>query len=139
MVKEFKAFVLRGNVVDLAVGIVIGAAFGALVTAFVKDLVTPLIAAIGGKPDFAGLYFTVNNSKFLYGDFINAIIAFLIIALVIFLFVVKPLNAMLERQKRGEAPPDPSSKKCPECLSEIPLAARKCMYCQSPQTAGSGA
>ena len=134
MVKDFRAFVLRGNVVDLAVGIIIGAAFGAVVAAFVKDLVTPLIAALGGKPDFGGLYFTVNNSRFLYGDFINAALAFLIVAAVVFFFVVRPVNSLLERQKRAESPADPADKKCPECLSQIPLAARRCAYCASPQT-----
>lgn len=132
--KGFKAFLLRGNVVDLAVAVVIGVAFGAVVTAFVKDLVTPLIAALGGKPDFAALYFTVNNSKFLYGEFINAIIAFLIIAAVIYFFVVLPVNALVERSRK-EPPADPTTKKCTECLSEIPIAARRCAFCTSPQTA----
>src|SRR5690242_11567307 len=132
--KGFKAFLLRGNVVDLAVGVVIGIAFGAVVTAFVKDLVTPLIAAIGGKPDFSTLYFTVNNSKFLYGDFINAVIAFLVIAAVIYYFVVLPINALVARSRK-EAPADPTTKKCTECLSEIPIGARRCAFCASPQPA----
>jgi large conductance mechanosensitive channel len=132
--KGFKAFLLRGNVVDLAIAVVIGVAFGAVVTAFVKDLITPLIAAIGGKPDFAGLYFTVNHSKFLYGDFINAIVAFLIIAAVIYFFVVVPYQAMLARSRK-EPPADPTTKKCSECLSEIPIGARRCAYCSSPQVA----
>ena len=132
--KGFKAFLLRGNVVDLAVAVVIGVAFGVVVTAFVKDLVTPLIAALGGKPDFASLYFTVNNSKFLYGDFINAVIAFLVIAAVIYFFVVVPINAMVARSRR-EPPADPTTKKCTECLSEIPLGARRCAFCTSPQPA----
>jgi large conductance mechanosensitive channel len=127
-VKGFKAFVLRGNVVDLAVAVVIGVAFGVVVTAFVKDLVTPLIAAIGGKPDFAGLSFTVNNSKFLYGDFINAVVAFLIIVAVIYFFVVVPLTAAIARAKKEPAA-DPTAKKCPECLSEIPIDARRCAFC----------
>lgn len=132
--KGFKAFLLRGNVVDLAIAVVIGVAFGAVVTAFVKDLVTPLIAAIGGKPDFGALYFTVNHSKFLYGDFINAIIAFLVIAAVIYFFVVLPLNALIARSRK-EPPADPTTKKCTECLSEIPIGARRCAFCTSPQPA----
>ena len=132
--KGFKAFLLRGNVVDLAVAVVIGVAFGVVVTAFVKDLVTPLIAALGGKPDFASLYFTVNNSKFLYGDFINAVIAFLVIAAVIYFFVVVPINAMVARSRK-EPPADPTTKKCTECLSEIPVGARRCAFCTSPQPA----
>lgn len=132
--KGFRAFLLRGNVVDLAVAVVIGAAFGAVVTAFVKDLVTPLIAAIGGQPNFANLYFTVNNSKFLYGDFINAIVAFLVIAAVIYFFVVQPINALIARSRK-EPPADPTTKKCTECLSEIPIGAKRCAFCTSPQPA----
>jgi large conductance mechanosensitive channel len=105
MIKEFREFILRGNVVDLAVAVVIGAAFGAIVTAFVADIVTPLIAAIGGKPDFSSLHFTINHSTFKYGDFINAVVSFLIIAAVIFFVVVKPLNAIAARRKRAEEPP----------------------------------
>lgn len=131
--KGFRAFLLRGNVVDLAVAVVIGAAFGAVVAAFVKDLVTPLIAAIGGKPDFATLYFTVNNSKFLYGDFFNALIAFLVIAAVIYFFVVVPINALIARSRK-EPPADPTTKKCTECLSEIPIDARRCAHCAQPLT-----
>jgi large conductance mechanosensitive channel len=130
--RGFKAFLLRGNVVDLAIAVVIGVAFTAVITAFVKDLVTPLIAAIGGKPDFAGLYFTVNNSKFLYGDFLNVIIAFLIIAAVIYFLVVLPYQAFTERSRK-EPPADPTTKKCTECLSEIPKDARRCAFCTSPQ------
>jgi large conductance mechanosensitive channel len=132
--KGFKAFLLRGNVIDLAVAVVIGIAFGVVVTAFVKDLVTPLIAALGGKPDFSALYFTVNNSKFLYGDFINAIIAFLIIAAVIYFLVIVPINALVARSRK-EPPADPTTKKCSECLSDIPVDARRCAFCTSPQTA----
>ena len=128
----FKAFLLRGNVVDLAIGVVIGVAFGTVVTAFVKDLVTPLIAAIGGKPDFSTLYFTVNNSKFLYGDFINILIAFLVIAVVIYFFVVMPYTALIARSHK-EPPADPTTKKCPECESTIPISARRCAFCTSPQ------
>ncbi len=130
--KGFKAFLLRGNVVDLAIAVVIGVAFGVVVTAFVKDLVTPLIAALGGKPDFAGLYFTVNRSKFLYGDFINALIAFLIIAAVVYYFVVMPYAAFVSRSRR-EPPADPTTKKCTECLSEIPIQAKRCAFCAQPQ------
>ncbi len=132
--RGFKAFLLRGNVVDLAIAVVIGVAFGAVITGFVKDLVTPLIAAIGGKPDFGTLFFTVNNSKFLYGDFINVVLAFLIIAAVIYFLVVMPYTAMVERSRK-EPPADPTTKKCPECLSEIPIDARRCAFCTSPQAA----
>jgi len=132
LLRGFKTFLLRGNVVDLAIAVVIGVAFAAVVSAFVKDLVTPLIAALGGKPDFASLYFTVNNSKFLYGDFINAILSFLIIAAVIYFFVVTPYTAWLARSRK-EPPPDPTTKKCTECLSEIPKDARRCAFCTSPQ------
>lgn len=131
--KGFRAFVLRGNVVDLAVGIVIGAAFGTVVVAFVKDLVTPLIAALGGKPDFAGLYFTINNSRFLYGDFINALIAFIVIALVIYYFVVLPYTRFRDRYDKTPV----TTRECPECLSSIPLNARRCSHCGQPVTAGA--
>ncbi len=130
--KGFRAFLLRGNVVDLAVAVVIGAAFGAIVEAFVKDLVTPLIAAIGGKPDFASLSFTINNSKLLYGDFLNALIAFVLIAAVIYYFVVLPINALIARSRK-EPPADPTTKKCTECLSEIPIGAKRCAFCTQPQ------
>lgn len=132
MVRGFKAFLLRGNVIDLAVAVVIGTAFGVVITAFVKDLVTPLIAAIGGQPNFSGLYFTVNNSRFLYGEFFNALIAFVIIAAVIYFFVVVPYTALVERSRK-EPPADPTTKKCTECLSEIPKDARRCAFCTSPQ------
>lgn len=132
--KGFKEFLLRGNVVDLAVGVVIGVAFGTVVTAFVKDLMTPLIAALFGQPDFANLTFTVNNSKFLYGDFLNAVISFVIVALVIYFFVVAPFTALVSRFRK-ERPADPTTKKCPECLSEIPIEARRCAHCAQPQPA----
>ena len=109
MVRGFKAFLLRGNVVDLAIAVVIGVAFGVVITAFVKDLVTPLIAALGGKPDFSSLYFTINKSRFLYGDFFNALIAFVIIAAVIYFFVVVPYTALIERSRK-EPPADPTTK-----------------------------
>jgi large conductance mechanosensitive channel len=127
--KGFKQFLLRGNVVDLAVAVVIGAAFGAVVTAFVKDLLTPLVAAIVGKPDFSGLYFEVNGSRFLYGDFINAALSFLLIGAAVYFFVVLPINTLIQRYRKAPAPADPTTKKCPECLSEIPIAARRCAFC----------
>ena len=130
--RGFKAFLLRGNVVDLAIAVVIGIAFGVVITAFVKDLVTPLIAALGGKPDFASLYFTINNSKFLYGDFLNALLAFALIAAVIYFFVVMPINALVARSRK-EPPADPTTKKCTECLSEIPVGAKRCAFCAQPQ------
>src|SRR5690349_20030850 len=123
MIKEFREFILRGNVVDLTIAVVIGAALGAIVTAFVADIVTPLIAAIGGKPDFGALNFKINGSTFRYGDFLNAIISFLIIAAVIFFLVVKPLNAFMARRKTEPAF-DEENWDCPECLSSIPRAAR---------------
>jgi large conductance mechanosensitive channel len=127
-VKGFKTFLLQGNVVQLATAVVIGVAFGVVITAFVKDLVTPLIAAIGGQPDFSSLNFTVNNSKFTYGDFINALLAFLLIAAVIYFLVIVPYTAWMAKSKK-ESPADPSTKKCPECLSEIPIDARRCAFC----------
>jgi len=131
MAGGFKQFLLRGNVVDLAVGVVVGAAFGGVVTAFTKDLLTPLIAAIAGKPDFAAIQFTVNNSKFLVGDFVNAIVSFVIIAAAVYYFVVLPVNALVSRAHK-EPPADPATKKCPECMSEIAIAARRCAFCTSP-------
>ncbi len=127
--KGFKQFLLRGNVIDLAVAVVIGAAFGAVVTALVKDLITPLIAAIVGKPDFSAIVFTINGSKFMIGDFINAVVSFLLIGSAVYFFVVLPVNTVMARLKRGEAPPDPTTKQCPECLSAIPIAARRCAFC----------
>jgi large conductance mechanosensitive channel len=132
--KGFKQFLLRGNVVDLAVGVVIGAAFGAVITAFVKDLLTPLIAALFGKPDFSALAFEVNGSKFLYGDFINAVIAFVLIAAAVYYLVVLPVNALVQRSRKAPAPADPTTRKCPECLSEIPIAARRCAFCTATTT-----
>jgi len=127
---EFKQFIMRGNVIDLAIGFMMGAAFGAVVSALVADLITPLIAAIGGNPDFSNLTFTLNNSVFKYGHFINALLAFIIIALVLFFFVVKPVNSLISRSRK-EPPADPTTRKCPECLSEIPLEARRCKFCTS--------
>jgi large conductance mechanosensitive channel len=132
MLKGFKLFLLRGNVVDLAVAVVIGGAFGAVVAALVKDLLTPLIAAIVGKPDFSAIEFTLNGSKFLIGDFVNAIVSFVLVAGAIYFFVVVPMNMISERRRRGEVPADPTTKKCEECLSEVPIAARRCAFCAQP-------
>jgi large conductance mechanosensitive channel len=129
MFKGFREFIMRGSVVDLAVGVVMGAAFGAVVTGFVKDLLTPLIAAIVGKPDFSGYAFMINGSKFLIGDFLNAAISFLLVSLAVYFFIVLPINAMTAR---FNPPAPPAEKKiCPECQSEIPAAARKCAFCTS--------
>jgi large conductance mechanosensitive channel len=125
----FKKFLLRGNVVDLAVAVIIGAAFGTVVQAFVKDLVTPLIGAFGGIPDFAAWTFTVNGSKFLIGDFVNNLLAFVVVALVVYYFVVLPTQRLMDRYKPDEPQPAPATRECPECLSKIPLAARRCAYC----------
>jgi large conductance mechanosensitive channel len=130
----FKQFIMRGNVLDLAVAVVIGAAFGAVVTALVKDLITPLIAAVVGKPDFSAIQMEVNGSKFMVGDFMNALVSFLLIAAAVYFFVILPVNALVA--KRGEAPPDPTTKECPECLSAIPIAARRCAFCAIPVANG---
>jgi large conductance mechanosensitive channel len=129
--RGFKQFMMRGNVVELAVAVVVGGAFGAVVTALVKDLITPLIAAIFGKPDFSKLGFTVHGSRFLAGDFINALVAFLLVGSAVYFLVVLPINALTARMRRGEAAPDPTTKKCPECLSDVPIAARRCAFCTS--------
>ena len=129
MFKGFREFVFRGNVVDLAVAVVIGAAFGAIVTALVKDLITPLIAAIFGKPDFSAITFTINNSKFLIGDLINSVVSFFLIAVAIYFLIVVPMNAIQARFAKPAAPVAPTTKECPECLSTIPLAARRCAHC----------
>ncbi len=131
MMKGFRQFLLRGNVLDLAVAVVIGAAFGAVITALVKDLITPFIAAIVGKPDFSAIAFEINGSKFLIGDFINALLSFILIAAAVYFFIVLPVNAFMARMRRGEAPPDPTTKKCPECMSEVAIAARRCAFCTS--------
>ena len=125
---DFKAFLLRGNLVDTAVGIVIGLAFAAVITAFVGDLITPLIAAIAGKPDFSALSFTINKSHFLYGAFLNAVISFLVIAAVLYFLVIKPVNALMARRKT-EPPVTETTRECPECLSQIPVGARRCAFC----------
>ena len=131
MLKGFKQFMLRGNVIDLAVAVIIGGAFGAVITALVKDLITPLAAAIGGKPDFSAIAFEVNGSRFLIGDFINALVSFLMIGAGVYIFVVAPINALNARIRRGEVAPDPTTRKCTECLSEVPIAARRCAFCTS--------
>jgi large conductance mechanosensitive channel len=133
MLKEFEAFVLKGNVVDLAVAVVIGAAFTGVVNALVKNLLTPLIA-IPGKTDFSELHFTIRSSDFLYGAFLNELIAFLMIAAAVFFFVVKPMNMLIARRNRGEADPDPTTRDCPECLSAIPVAATRCAHCTTKVT-----
>jgi large conductance mechanosensitive channel len=138
IMQEFKAFVMRGNVIDLAIAVVLGAAFGAVVTAFVEDIITPIIAAIGGQPDFSNLKFTINKSQFLYGHFINAVLAFLIIAAVLNFFVVKPMNALLARARR-EPPADPTTMKCPYCLSEIPIGATRCAFCTADVSSAAAA
>ncbi len=127
---EFRQFLLRGNVVDLAVAFVMGAAFGAVVSALVADLITPLVTAIVGQPDFSNLTFTLNNSVFRYGHFLNALITFVLLAAVVFFFVVKPINALIARSRK-QPPADPTTRRCPECLSEIPLEARRCRFCTS--------
>jgi len=131
MAGGLKEFLLRGNVVDLAVGVVVGAAFGAVVTEFTKDLLTPMIAALVGKPDFSAIQLEINGSKFLVGNFLNAIIAFLLVATAVYYFVVLPVNGLMARAKKEPPPPDPTTKKCPQCLSEIPIGAKRCAFCTS--------
>src|SRR3954462_3275617 len=138
MIMDFRQFILRGNLVDLAVAVVIGAAFGALVTAFVASFVTPLIAAIGGEPDFSSLAFTINGSRFTYGSFFNALLSFLIIAAVVFFFVVRPVNTLLERYST-ERDAEVETRACPECVSSIPVTARRCAFCTSEVAPARGA
>jgi large conductance mechanosensitive channel len=133
MLSGFKQFILRGNVVDMAVGVVIGAAFASVVGAFTKDLLTPLITAIVGKGgQFSTLSFTLNGSVFAIGDFINAAISFLLVAGAVYFFVVTPINALVARMRKAPVPADPTTQKCPECLSEIPIDARRCAHCSQP-------
>ncbi len=132
MLKGFKQFLLRGNVIDLAVAVVIGGAFGKVVTALVNDLLMQIIAAVAGKPDFAAIKFSINGGNFLIGDFLNQVVAFVSVAAAIYFFVVVPVNAVTARARRGQAPPDPTTKQCPECLSTIPIQARRCAFCTSP-------
>ncbi len=134
MLKGFRQFVLRGNVIDLAVAVVIGAAFTAVVTAFVQNILTPIIAALVGKPDFSAITADLNGTPILIGAFLNALIAFLLVAAAVYFAVVTPMNAWVARQRRGEVSPDPTTKKCAECLSEVPIAARRCAFCTSALT-----
>jgi large conductance mechanosensitive channel len=129
MIKGFKQFLMRGNVIDLAVAVVIGAAFGAVVTSFVTNILTPIIAAIGGKPDFSALAAELNGAHIPYGMFLNALLSFLMIAFAVYFFIVAPVNTWNERRRRGEATADPTTKKCPECVSEIDIAAKRCPFC----------
>ena len=129
MLSGFKQFILRGNVVDLAVGVVIGAAFGAVVSSLTADLLTPFIAALVGKPDFSSIVFTVHGAVFKLGNFLNALVSFLLIAAAVYFFVVTPINALVARMRKAPAPADPTTKKCKECLSEIPIDARRCAHC----------
>lgn len=129
IINGFKQFILRGNVVDLSVGVVIGAAFTGLVNAIVKDLLNPFIGAIAKVPDFSGLKFTINGSQFLYGDFLNVFISFVIVAATVYFFVVLPVNTLIAKIKREEKQSEPTTKKCPECLSDIPLEAKRCAHC----------
>ncbi len=135
MLNGFKQFILRGNVVDMAVGVVIGAAFGGVVGAFTKDLLTPTIAVLVGKPDFSNVSYNIHGTAFPVGDFINAGISFLLIAGAVYFFVVTPVNALVSRMRKAPAPADPTTKKCPECLSEIPIDARRCSHCSQPVAA----
>lgn len=130
---EFKNFLSRGNVVDLAIAVVLGTAFAAVVKAFVADLLTPIIAMIFGSSNFSALSFTINGSHFLYGDFINYVITFISVAAAVFFFVVKPLNAMAARRAAGRPDPESDTRACTECLSEIPKAARRCAFCTAEQ------
>ena len=127
--KGFKQFILRGNVLDLAVAVVVGAAFSAVVAALVKDLLTPLVA---GAPDFSAIAISVNGSRLLIGDFLNAVIVFLMMSAAVYFFVVLPMNSLMARLNQSEAPPDPATKRCPECLSDVAIAARRCAFCTSP-------
>ncbi len=137
MLREFRTFILRGNLVDLAVAVVIGTAFTAVVNAFVKDIITPLIAAIGGKTNFGNLAFTINGSRFAYGDFLNAALTFVIVAAVMFFLVIKPVNVLLDAMQT-EPDVDSPTHPCPECLSQIPRAASRCAFCTS-EVAAEGA
>lgn len=134
MLKDFKKFILRGNVVDLAVAVVIGAAFGAVVTAVVKDFITPLVSGLYNNTDFSTAYFTFRGNKFMYGDFVNALISFLAVAAVVFFLVVQPLNKLVAYSKRDDPAPEPSDRPCPECLSAIPKAAGRCRFCTAKIT-----
>lgn len=129
MLKDFRKFVLRGNVVDLAVAVVVGAAFNSIIVALVKDLITPLIAAVGGKPDFSGLSITLNHSKLMYGDFVNSVVSFLIVASAVFFFVMQPINKLLSRLNPRDDVDVPAERECPACLSAVPAGATRCKFC----------
>jgi len=129
--QEFKQFILRGNVLDLAVAVVIGAAFTAVVNSFVADILMPVVAMVVGEPDFRGLDFTINDAVFRWGNFLTEAITFLLVAAAVFFFVVKPANMLMQRARK-EPPADPTTKKCPECLSEVPVDARRCAFCAQP-------
>jgi large conductance mechanosensitive channel len=139
MLSGFKQFILRGNVIDMAVGVVVGAGFATVVSAFTKDLLTPLIAALAGKPDFSAIAFSVHGSTFAIGDFINALVSFLLVAAAVYFFVVTPVNLLVAKMRKAPVPADPTTKKCPECLSEIPIDARRCAHCAQPVTVGMAA
>ncbi|HVS78838.1 MAG TPA: large conductance mechanosensitive channel protein MscL [Candidatus Saccharimonadales bacterium] len=139
MFTEFRKFILRGNVVDLAVGVVIGAAFNGVVQALVKDMITPIIAAIGGSSHFDNASFTVHKSVFLYGDFLNTVISFVIVAAVVFFFVVQPINKLTEFTNRSKGTDEPTTKKCEYCLSIVPKEATRCKFCTSKLAAGKAA
>ena len=132
MLKGFRDFVLRGNVMDLAIAVIIGGAFGAIVNSVVKDIITPLISAVGGKPNFESLVLEVNGGKVTYGNFLNATITFLIIAFVVYFGMVLPVNTLMNKFKKPVPDAPPSTKGCPECLSDIPLAAKRCAHCAQP-------
>jgi large conductance mechanosensitive channel len=134
MLSGFKQFIMRGNVIDLAVAVIIGAAFGDVVSAMVKDLLTPFIAALVGQPDFSAIVFTVNGSKFMIGEFLNVLVSFVLVSSAVYFFIVAPMNAILARQRRGAPSPDPTTKKCGECLSDVPIAARRCAFCTTALT-----
>ncbi len=136
---EFKEFILRGNVVSLAVAVLIATAFGAVVSSLTDNIITPFIGMFGGTPDFSSLKFSINNSEFGYGQFVNDVISFLIIAAIIFFLIIKPMNTLFEQTRRATPPLDPTEKKCTECLSDIPVAAVRCKFCTSPQPAATAA
>ncbi len=135
MLSDFRQFIVRGNLVDLAVAVVIGTAFAAVVTSLVEDLITPLIAAVGGESDFSALSFEINGSEFRYGEFINALLVLVLVGAVVFFLVLRPVNALLARA-RSEQPVDEETRDCPECLSQVPNEARRCAFCTSPLSAG---
>jgi large conductance mechanosensitive channel len=135
MLSGFKQFILRGNVVDMSVGVVVGAAFATVVSAFTKDLITPMLGIVGGVPKFSDIAFTIHGSQFEIGDFINAAISFFLVAATVYFFVVTPVNLLVSRMHKAPAAAGPTTKKCPECLSEIPLEARRCAHCGQPLVA----